>query len=166
MSVPSTYTSINETGCCPLPNVGEWDHRTVELHQQFIRLHTRCILHIPLNMGRVMTALQATADLAGAGLPAEKAMTLSRDLSPWKAEQLYAVSSPIAGADNVTLDGTFATCVFEGPYGKAGTWRAGVVAYAKSIGRTVEDVYFFYTTCPTCAKHYGKNYVIALGRLA
>ncbi len=40
-----------------------------------------------------------------------------------------------------------------------------LVDYGRSIGREVSDVYFFYTTCPTCAKHYGKNYVMVLGRL-
>ncbi|WP_455707283.1 hydrolase [Mesorhizobium sp. ORM8.1] len=24
------------------------------------------------------------------------------------------------------------------------------------------DVYFFYTTCPKCAKAYGKNYVVGI----
>ena len=43
-------------------------------------------------------------------------MTLSRDISPWKAEHLYAVSKPVQGADNVVIDGAVYTKVFEGPY--------------------------------------------------
>lgn len=162
---PSTYTDINETGCCPVPDVRGWDCRTIELHQGFIRRHTRNLLHIPLNMGSVMTALQADAAAAGATMPADHGMILSHDLSPWRAEHLYAVSSPVEGADNVLLDGTFATRVFEGPYGHAGEWHRQLVDYARSIGRQASDVYFFYTTCPACAKRYGRNYVIALGRL-
>lgn len=165
MSVPTTYTSVNETGCCPVPNVDDWDRRTIELHQRFIRMHTRSLFHVPLNMGRVMRSLDEAATRAGARMPVEQAMVLSRDLSPWRAEQLYAVSSEVDGVDNVVLDGTFASRVFEGPYSKAPTWQAGLVDYARSIGRDVAEVYFFYTTCPKCAKHYGKNYAIALGRL-
>jgi len=26
-------------------------------------------------------------------------------------------------------------------------------------------MYFFYTTCPTCAKHYGKNYVVGVAKV-
>lgn len=162
---PSTYTDINETGCCPVPNVSDWDRRTIDLDQRFIRRFTRSLLHIPMNMGAVMTALQAEAEAAGATMPVDHGMILSHDLSAWRAEQLYAVSSPVEGADNVVLQGTFATCVFEGPYGRAREWQQGLLDYAKSLGREVSDVYFFYTTCPTCAKHYGRNYVIVLGRL-
>lgn len=28
------------------------------------------------------------------------------------------------------------------------------------------DVYFFYTTCPKCAKAYGKNYVVGITAVA
>lgn len=162
---PVTYTEVDETGCCPVPNVRDWDRRIIELDQRFIRQCTRSLLHVPMNMGRVMTALSEQAAAAGATMPHDHGMILSHDLSAWKAEQLYAVTSEVEGADNVVLEGTFASCVFEGPYGQAREWRDGLVDYARSIGREVSDVYFFYTTCPTCAKHYGKNHVIVLGRL-
>jgi hypothetical protein len=162
---PSTYTDTNETGCCPVPDVSAWDRRTIDLNQRFIRRHTRSLVHIPMNMGSVMTALQADAEAAGATMPPDHGMILSHDLSAWRAEQLYAVSAPVEGADNVVLEGTFATRVFEGPYGRAREWHEGIIEYARSLGREVSDVYFFYTTCPACAKHYGANYVIVLGRI-
>jgi hypothetical protein len=28
-----------------------------------------------------------------------------------------------------------------------------------------ETLYFFYMTCPKCAKHYGKNYVVAVAKV-
>jgi hypothetical protein len=35
-------------------------------------------------------------------------------------------------------------------------------AYVESEGKEFKDLYFFYTTCPNCAKVYGKNYVVLL----
>jgi hypothetical protein len=167
MSLPNTYTEVNETGCCPVPDVTEWDRRTHEFaHQHFIRMHTRSLLHIPLNMGKVMTELQQTADAAGAAMPPEKGMILSRDLSPWRAEHLYGVTRPVASADNVELNGTFISMVFEGSYGQVGTWHKELIEYIEGDGRTPLEVYLFYTTCPRCAKHYGRNYVIGLARVA
>lgn len=32
-------------------------------------------------------------------------------------------------------------------------------------GKTIETTYFFYTTCPRCAKRYGKNYVVAIAKV-
>lgn len=167
MTLPNTYTAKNETGCCAVPNVKDWDEKEVELKgKRFIRMHTRSILFMPLNMSKVMTDLQKLADDAGATMPPKEVMILSRDLSPWKAEQLYAVSKEVKGADNVTLSGTFLTKVFEGPYKNAESWYNSLQEFVKSRGKTVDKTYFFYTTCPKCAKHYGKNYVIGLAGIA
>lgn len=165
ITYPDTYTDVNETGCCPVPNVSDWDRRAIDLNQRFIRRYTRSLLHVPMNMGSVMTALLAEAEAAGAAMPADHGMILSHEISAWRAEQLYAVSAPVEGADNVVLEGAFASRVFEGPYGRSREWSEGLIEYARSLGHEVSDVYFFYTTCPTCAKHYGANYVIVLGRL-
>ena len=163
MNLPNTYTDKNETGCCGVPNVADWDEKEVTFeNKQFIRMHTRSFLFMPINMSKVMTAIQKQADDAGATMPPEQAMILTRDLSPWKAEQLYAVSKAVDDADNVTLSGSYVTKVFEGPYQNAKQWYDALVAYAKTRGKTAEKVYFFYTTCPKCAKTYGKNYVIGL----
>ncbi|MFA7322805.1 MAG: hydrolase [Candidatus Nanopelagicales bacterium] len=166
MNMPSTYTDINETGCCAVPNIDAWDRQVIRMDERrFIRMHTRSLFFVPLNMGRVMRDIAAAAVSAGAEVPETEAMILSRDLSPWRAEQLYAVSKQVDGADNVILTGDFASRVFEGPYSKAKTWVDEIQGYAKELGRTPGDIYFFYTTCPKCAKHYGKNYVIALASL-
>lgn len=158
MSLPNTYTEKNETGCCGEPNIGEWDNREIVFESKpFIRMYTRSFLFMPLNMGKIMTALQQTAEAANATMPREQAMILSRDISPWRAEQLYAVSTPVEAVDNVTLNGTFLTKVFEGPYSNAKQWYDALQAYASEKGKRVKNAYFFYTTCPSCAKHYGKT---------
>lgn len=166
MQLPNTYTSQNETGCCPVPNVADWDDQQVTFeNKQFIRLYTKSFLHVPLNMGSVMKHLQQMASDAGAEMPMEDGMILSRDLSSWKAEQLYSVTKPVDGADNIVLNGTFMTKVFEGPYKDAGKWYEAMKASVADKNKTMKNGYFFYTTCPKCAKHYGKNYVIGLAEV-
>lgn len=163
MNVPLTYTEKNETGCCAVPNVSAWDEQTVVFEdKRFIRMYTRSFLHVPLNMSKVMTKLQTTAEAANAEMPPEEAMILSREMSSWKAEQLYAVSKEVSGADNVTLNGTFMTKVYEGPFQNAKQWHEDLISYVKESGHEPKETYFFYTTCPKCAKHYGKNYVVGL----
>lgn len=165
-TMPKTYTAINETGCCALPNVDAWQHAVIDFdNRNFIRLFTRSMMFVPLNMDEIMTELQETAEKAGATMPPEQAMTLSRDLTPWRAEQLYAVSKEVPGAENTVLDGKFASIVFEGDYSKAKDWFDDMAEYALELGKKTEEIYFFYTTCPKCAEHYGKNYVIGLAKL-
>ena len=63
------------------------------------------------------------------------------------------------------LTGDYLTKVFEGPYKKAPNWQAEMEAFVAERRKTVETTYFFYTTCPRCAKQYGKNYVVAIAKV-
>lgn len=166
MSLPNTYTSVNETGCCPVPNIKGWDKTEVSFEKKrFIRRYTNSIMYVPINMSKVMTELDKCATEADAKLPITEGMILSHDISPWKAEQLYAVSKEVDCAENVILDGTFLSMVFEGPYKDAPKWVKSMQDYAKENNKNISDIYFFYTTCPKCAKHYGKNYTVALAQI-
>ena len=161
-----TYTDVNETGCCAVPDVEAWDRRIVHFgDKRFIRMCTRSMLYVPLNMPAVMEALQSAAEGAGAAMPPREAMCMSRDLSPWKAEHLYAVAAPVEGVENEIISADFATMVFDGPFRDAKEWIAAVRSFAEESGRAPRDVYLFYTTCPRCAQHYGHNFVVALARL-
>lgn len=167
MSLPNTFTNQNDTGCCAVPNISEWDEKEITFKdQKFIRMYTRSIFYMPLNMSKVMTAIQKQAEDASASMPPQEVMILSRDISPWKAEQLYGVTKSVKGADNVVLNGNFLTQVFEGPYQNAGKWYESLTKYAKSKKKAIKKVYLFYTTCPKCAKHYGKNYTIGIAEIS
>ncbi len=37
--------------------------------------------------------------------------------------------------------------------------------FGKVMVRNLEMMYFFYTTCPKCAKVYGKNYTVLLAKV-
>jgi hypothetical protein len=39
------------------------------------------------------------------------------------------------------------------------------VAMDDSKGKALQRMFFFYTTCPKCAKKCGKNYVVILGKV-
>ncbi len=166
MNIPNTYTNKNETGCCPVPNIKDWDKKEIKFeNKKFIRMYTNSIMYVPVNMGKVMEKLDKCATESGAKMPDEQGMILTHDISPWKAEQLYAVSKEIDCAENVVLDGTFLTQVFMGPYQNAPKWAKSMQDYAVEQGKKIGDIYFFYTTCPKCAKHYGKNYTIVLAKV-
>lgn len=90
---------------------------------------------------------------------------LCDDSSPWHMEVLIAVSRPVPGAQMTLMSGTFLTKVYEGPYRRAGKWAADMRRHVASKGRELEKLYFAYTTCPACAKAYGKNYVVAFAQV-
>jgi len=63
------------------------------------------------------------------------------------------------------LSGKFLTKVFEGPYQNAGKWAVEMKDYVASKGKELKKLYFSYTTCPKCAKAYGKNYVVLFAQI-
>jgi hypothetical protein len=93
-------------------------------------------------------------------------VVLSHDTSAWHGEHLFAVADNVPGADMVRLTGEFLTRVFDGPFSAAPTWGQMMQEYVASQGRRLDTLYFYYTTCPRCAKHYGHNYVVAVAKVS
>ena len=85
--------------------------------------------------------------------------------SAWTGEHYFSVSRDVPGQDMVKLTGDYLTKVFEGPYKNAPKWAKEMASYVQGKGRQVKKTYFFYTTCPKCAKTYGKNYVVAVSEV-
>lgn len=162
--LPLIDLSKSTTGCCTLIEPAEWDEREFEFQDKlFAKASTNSIMHIPLNMNSVMTKAQAAIDAADA---AEKEWAiLSKETSPWHAEHYFAVTRDVPGLEMERLSGTFMTKVFEGPYQDARKWYEQLTDYVKSKGKTPLATYFFYTTCPNCAKAYGKNYVVGFAQV-
>ncbi|SMY07082.1 hydrolase [Flavimaricola marinus] len=165
-ALPHYDDTVNTTGCCPKFNPKGWDG--AELHfadKPFVRAETRSALHVPINMDKVFGRVQRNIEVVAAYDP-DDYIVLSRDLTPWKAEHLFAVKAPVPSEEAVTLTGDYVTKVFEGPYRKAKDWFEELQRLAAEAGRETDEVYFFYTTCPKCAKAYGENYVVGVVRVA
>ncbi len=154
----------SETGCCPRFNPEPWDEKKVTFQDKlFLKDHVRSFLHIPLNFGKVMVRNMEKIQQADALSP--EPLMLSEEKSLWGADIYIAVSKEVPGAEMVRISGTFLTRVFEGPYKNAGKWAKEMAEYVKAKAKDMEKMYFFYTTCPKCARFYGKNYVVILAQI-
>ena len=129
-----------------------------------MRATTRSLLHVPINMGTVFTRVQQNIEDAGAA-PLDGYLVLSRDLSSTEAEHLFAVSRDVPQEEMVTMSGEYMTRVFEGPYRHAKNWVHDMEVAAEAAGHTAKRVFMFYTTCPKCARAYGKNYIIGVAEI-
>ena len=154
----------SETGCCPRFNPEPWDEKEVTFQDKlFLKDHVRSFLHIPLNFGKVMVRNMEKIQQAEA--LASEPLMLSDEKSLWGADIYIAVTKEVPGAEMVRISGTFLTKVFEGPYKDAGKWAKEMAGYVKAKAKEIEKMYFFYTTCPKCARFYGKNYTIILAKI-
>lgn len=163
--LPHYDDRVNTTGCCPKFDPEGWDGQVLHFdNKAFARATTTSLMHIPVNMGRVFDRVHGQIKEANAYSP-DNCIVLSRDLSAWQAEHLFSISNVVPGEEAVTLSGDFITKVFEGAYRHAKTWFDEMKELARSKGSDTDEIYFFYTSCPKCAKEYGKNYVVGVARI-
>lgn len=161
----ATASTVQPTGCCPPFEPSSWQDREISwVDEPFVTTHVRALLHVPLDMGRRITEAQALINAAGAA--PDQPLMLCDETALFGTELLIHVTRPVPGAHMAALSGTFMTHVYEGPYRDARLWALDLATRVKAQGKALEKLYFAYTTCPACAKAYGKNYVIGFAKLA
>ncbi len=157
-------TTQDTAECCPEFKPEPWDDKEITFENKlFLKDHVCSVFHIPLNFGAVMKRSMAAIEAAGAA--SEEVLVLSDETSLWGSDVYIAISKDMPGATTTTLSGNFLTKVFEGPYGSMRKWIEEMKSFVTSKGKALRKFYFFYTTCPKCAKKYGKNYVVILAQI-
>jgi hypothetical protein len=150
--------------CCPKFDPVPWDNKEVTWENKlFLQDRVISFLHIPLNFSAVMKRSMAAIEAAGAADP--EMIVLSDENSLWGADVYITISKDVPGSKTTPLSGTFMTKVFEGPYKNMRTWIEEMRSFVSGKGKTLRKMFFYYTTCPKCAKKYGKNYVVILAQL-
>ncbi|MBU1130994.1 hypothetical protein KJ840_02575 [Patescibacteria group bacterium] len=150
--------------CCPKFDPAPWSGKIFEWdNKKFIKDKVFTLFYMPLNFGSVVKRMMAKIEKAGA--KAQYWMGLSDHTSKWNMDLYVAVDKEIPGAENVTLSGKFLSKVYEGNFKDTGIWMKDFENYAKGEGISVKKTYMWYTTCPKCAKKYGKNYVVIIGQI-
>jgi hypothetical protein len=154
----------NEHECCPQFHPEPWDETEFTWdNRRFVKDRVTSFLHIPLNFGAVMQ--RNVGPIHAASAFPDTAVVLSDENSLWGADVYIEVTKDIEGANMATISGTFLSKVFEGPYRNMRQWIEEMKAFVQSKGKELHKLYFFYTTCPKCAKKYGKNYVAILAQI-
>jgi len=157
-------STIQPTGCCEIFNPEPWWEKEITWKDKlFVKDHVTSFMHIPLNFGQKVVKNMKLIELAGA--KTEHQLMLTDEKSLWGADIFINVVKDVANVQMTTISGTFLTKVFEGKFQDAGKWVMEMKEYVKSKSKESKKIYFFYTTCPKCAKVYGKNYVVLLAQI-
>lgn len=149
------------TGCCPRFEPDAWRQRQLQWFDKlFVRAHVRSIFHVPVGLRAMFTAQLAAISRVNAR--SEDPFVLADEGAQFRADYYFPVTKAVPGAETVSLRGTFACDVFEGPYRNVPAWMR---AARERIGSRCGEQYLWYTTCPKCAQAYGENYVVVFSRL-
>jgi hypothetical protein len=154
------------TGCCP-----RFDPTTVTQDEivwkskLFVAEHVRSLFYVPLNMTRKVKHGMALIHAAGAQ-PEGRPLMLGEELSPFRSNIYLEVTHYVPEANMIALSGTFLAKAFEGPFRNAPRWIAEMERLVSARGQKVLRLLFGYTTCPSCARAYGENYVVLYAQVA
>lgn len=156
--------TIKPTGCCEPFDPKPWDDKEITWQNKiFVKDHVTSFLHMPLNMGQKIVKNLGLIEKAGA--KAAHQLMLTDEKSLWGSDIYIDVAKEVPGAETARISGTFLTKVFEGPYQNAGKWAGEMKQYVEGKDKKLSKLFFSYTTCPKCAKAYGKNYVVLFAKI-
>jgi hypothetical protein len=159
----TAHSDSNEI-CCPEFDPIPWDDKIfLWENKKFIKDKVFTLFYMPMNFGKVMKRLDEKVSAAGATMPDN--LGLSDHTSKWNMDIYLAVDKDVPNAENTTLSGKFYSKVYEGPFRDTEKWCKDFESIAKTKGFTIKKWYMWYTTCPKCAKKYGKNYVVIVGKV-
>lgn len=155
----------SETGCCPRFQPELWDEKEFRWENKlFLKERVRCLFYIPMNFGQVMRRALERIGRANAFTP-EPLVGLSDHTSRWNMDLYLEITREVPDAETVRLSGSFLTKVFEGPFKNTRQWCDAMAEWVRSKGKEIKRELMYYTTCPRCAKHYGKNYVVIFAQV-
>ncbi len=110
-------------------------------------------------MKRIMKKAEASNVIS------EDMIVLADEDSLWGTNVYVSVSGDVQDGKMTEISGTFLSKVPEGPHTNISKCTKETEEYVKSKGKETKMQYFYYTTCPKCAKKYGENYVVLLAEI-
>jgi len=150
--------------CCPEFDPKKWDKKKVTWKGKlFVKATVFSFFHIPLNFESVMK--KNCEKIKAAKAEDKNTIVLGDEISPFHSHVYISVKKPVVGCNDVKLSGQFLTKVFEGPYKEMKGWIKEMKEYIKEKKKELKHMYFYYTTCPKCAKKYEKNYVVLFAEI-
>lgn len=154
----------DETQCCPKFDPSGWDDKVFEWKdKKFVKAGVKTFMFMPIGFGKVIAKLQEKVEKAGAMMP--DYLCLSDHTSKWNMDIYLAVDKEVDGVENATISGKFYSKVYEGNFQDTGKWTEDFKKAAETKSYQPKKWYMWYTTCPKCAKKYGKNYVVIIAEI-
>ncbi len=155
--------------CCAKFDPTPYEDKTLEWKEKpFIKESMPTFMHMPYpgKFGKVVGRMWKKIDAAGVRPENKDFVMLCCDPTPWRSELFITTTGSVPDAENVTLSGNFMTRVFDGPFRDIRKWVGEMQNWVASEGKKMDNLYFYYTTCPKCSKKWGHNYVVGFARVS
>jgi hypothetical protein len=157
-----------EKQCCARFDPEPWQNITHQWKEKpFLMDSVPQFLHMPLPgvYRRALTRMWERAKKLGVAPEIKDFLLLAYDPSPWKSELYVALTKHVPEPDVVGLSGTYVSMVFDGPFSEVPKYMKQMEGSLQATGKKSKKYFFYFTTCPKCAKKFGHNYIVALAQV-
>jgi len=103
--------------------------------------------------------------ISAAGADWSQGLCLSDITSKWNMDLYISVDKEVPNLESKIFTGKFFSKVYEGPFKDSGKWFSDFEKIMAGRGVSQPRIYAWYTTCPKCAKKYGKNYTVLVAQV-
>jgi len=159
---------VKQPCCCSNVDLGQWHMKEMMWSgKPFYVVKYWTFFRIPLGMPAVMKKGMETA--ANKYFTSKPEFWLSKDMGLFGAKMLFAVKETEARTGDPAIErlsGRFVTRGFKGPYKDIGNFiRVFSEQVMQKYGRKPDELYFWYTNCPRCAKEHGGTKTVMFARV-
>lgn len=149
---------------CPRLVREEWDRQTHPWDKKpFYALPYRSFFGWPLNLARQTAA--AVDLLSKRGLLDSVPINFAVNEQARGGTLLIAIKRHVKDLETRAISGQFMSFFFEGKYPERPHWIRQVYRYGRANHLNFQELYFWYATCPTCAKKQGYAQVVIFGKI-
>ncbi|HEX2394258.1 MAG TPA: hydrolase, partial [Bacteroidales bacterium] len=153
---------------CHLFDPAQWHNKSHKwINKLFIKESIPQVFHIPLpgTYKRSVVRLWNKAKAAHATPDLKDYLLLAYDPTPWKSDLYMLVTSEVSEANNVRFSGSFYSKVFDGSLNHIPQYIKQMDVELARDEKMAVKYYFYFATCPDCAKKYGHNYIVAFAEV-
>lgn len=155
---------IKNQECCPPFDPEKWNDKVLNWENKiFVKTKVKTFLFMPINFGSAISRI--SKQLEQQQVKFDENICLSDHTSKWNMDIYIATDKEVKDAKNIKMNGKFYCRVYEGDFKQTENWCKDFDLKAKENDYKIGKMYMWYTTCPKCAKKYGKNYVAIIGKI-
>ncbi|MDD2565516.1 MAG: hypothetical protein PHZ26_02900 [Candidatus Gracilibacteria bacterium] len=148
--------------CKPFLPLDFQDKEIIWVDKTFIKDHVTSFFHVHLNMGSIIKK-----NIKKIGISENEhdyKLILTSEKSLFGTDIYFEIGNKIKYKNTIKMSGIFHTKVFEGPLRNVLKRKEEMIQYMNGKGKKITEIYYFYATCPSCARKFGKNYVVIFAK--
>lgn len=148
--------------CKPFIPLDFQDKELVWVDKLFIKDNVVSFCHVHLNMWSIIN--KNLKKIWISENQHDYKLILTDEKSLFGTDIYFEIWDKVKYKNTVKISWIFHTKVFEWSFRNIQKWKEEMIQYLDWKWKKASEIYYFFTTCPSCARKYWKNYVVLFAK--